>query len=220
MTVGMNESRIGRCGLPGMIARWCAAAVAGLSLALVGPACSTKKVPPPPKLETQQDYEQAIAAARKGDELRKKSQWAPAAEAYKESLAIKPDLGPAWLNLGYCLLQIGDLVPARDAFVHAVDLMPSDPRPYENLGILYHSRGWDEEAMRAFVESLKIDPTYLPSLRGACLTAKSTRVVSYAALDRVNQAILAERQPEYLRVWQAERFRLTQALKDRERDGS
>ncbi len=184
------------------------------------PACSSTPKTPPLKIETRADYEQAIAAAQKGDQLRQKGQWTAAAEAYKESIAAKPDLGPVWMNLGYCLMQVGDYVPARDATIRAIDLLPSDPRPYENLGFLYHSRGYDDEAMRAYVESLKIDPNYLPSLRGACLTGKFIKVVSYDALDRVNRAVMSETNPDYLKAWQFEKLRIEQALKAREREGT
>lgn len=193
--------------------------LAGALLSAALPACSTSKSKPP-VVETEDTYKRAIEAAQRGDALRKKEKWEGAAQAYRESLALKSDLGPVWLNMGVCLMNLGDYVPARDAFVKAVDLLPGDPRPYENLGFLYHTRRYDEEALRAYSESLRIAPSYQPSLRGAVLMAKYTRTVSYEALDRAERALFAETNPDYMKMMQAERLRLQQALKDRERVGT
>lgn len=187
-------------------------AAAALLFATLPAGCATDtdfKIP----AETPEDYRKAMQAAVRGDALRKEQKWQDAAMAYRESLGYKNDIGAVWVNFGVCLVQLGDFVPARDAFLKAVDMLPNDPRPYENLGTLYHSRGYDAKAMDYFVESLARDPNYLPSLRGAVLTGKNLRTVSYAAQDRVDRAIIAEHDPDYLRMMQSERFRLAAALK-------
>jgi len=99
------------------------------------------------KGDVQADLRRALEHAKRGESLRKAEKYAEAAEAYKQALAAKSDLGAVWVNYGVCLMEVGDFMPARDAFLKAADLLPADPTPFENLGTLYHLRGYDDKAL-------------------------------------------------------------------------
>jgi tetratricopeptide (TPR) repeat protein len=157
----------------------------------------------------------ALDHASRGESLRKAGKFAPAAEEYKKSLAAKSDLGAVWVNYGACLVELGDFMPARDAFLRAADLLPADPTPYENLGTLYHLRGYDEKALEYYNLSLEKEANWLPSLRGSVMSAKNLRLGDDNALDRVNRAIIMEKDPKFLLMMQNERFRIEALLKDK-----
>jgi tetratricopeptide (TPR) repeat protein len=157
----------------------------------------------------------ALEHASKGEKLRKAGKFAPAAEEYKKSLAQKSDLGAVWVNYGACLVELGDFMPARDAFLRAADLLPADPTPYENLGTLYHLRGYDEKALEYYTLSLEKEANWLPSLRGSVMCAKNLRIADDNALNRVDQAIFVEKDPKFLLMMQNERFRIDALLKER-----
>jgi Tfp pilus assembly protein PilF len=45
--------------------------------------------------------------------------WAAAAQAYRSGLALAPEDGRVWLNLGICWWRLGRLEAAREAFLRA-----------------------------------------------------------------------------------------------------
>ena len=158
--------------------------------------------------------QEALKLATEGEALRKDAKFAKAAEKYKQSIAIKPDIGAVWVNYGACLSELGDYMPARDAYIRAAELLPSDPRPYENLGLLYHDRGYDVKALEYYELSLAKDPHWLSSLRGAIISAKNLRVASEKGQQFINDGIMLEKDPQFLRVMQNERFRVEAKLKE------
>jgi tetratricopeptide (TPR) repeat protein len=187
-----------------------AAALSVMPLAMVACQSHSPKIPGGSSVELRK----ALEIAAKGEQLRKDGHFNEAAEEYKKSIAIKNDLGAVWVNYGSCLWELGDFMPARDAYMRAADLLPTDPTPYENLGTLYHSRGWDEKALDYYKFSLEKDHNWLPSLRGAILATKQLRIADEASLARVENAIFIEKDPQLLRVMQVERFRIQAALKE------
>jgi tetratricopeptide (TPR) repeat protein len=167
------------------------------------------------KGDASANLKQALDHASKGESLRKSGRFDAAAEEYKKSIAAKGDLGAVWVNYGTCLIELGDYMPARDAFMRAAELLPADPTPYENLGTLYHTRGYDEKALEYYKLSLEKDANWLPSLRGSVLAVKNLRTADEGARDRLDRAILIEKNPEFLNLMQVERFRIEAALKEK-----
>lgn len=51
----------------------------------------------------------------------------------RAALALEPRLAAAWLNLGLCLVELGQRAAARDTFHRALSLDPTDPRPKNSL---------------------------------------------------------------------------------------
>lgn len=165
------------------------------------------------KGDVQADLRRALEHAKRGESLRKAEKYADAAEAYKQSLAAKSDLGAVWVNYGVCLMEVGDFMPARDAFLKAADLLPADPTPFENLGTLYHLRGYDDKALEYYKLSLEKDANWLQSLRGSVLAAKNLRIADEGCKDRLDRAIMLEKDAKFLSMMQTERFRVEAALK-------
>lgn len=190
-----------------------AVALAGAAAWQVGCASSRTNL----KGDVQADLRRALDLASRGESLRKAEKYAQAAEAYKESIAAKGDLGAVWVNYGVCLMEVGDFMPARDAFLKAADLLPADPTPFENLGTLYHLRGYDDKAIDYYKLSLDRDANWLPSLRGAVLAAKNLRIADDGCKDRLDRALLLEKDEKFLAMMQAERFRIEAALKARDK---
>jgi tetratricopeptide (TPR) repeat protein len=160
-----------------------------------------------------QGYElasQARAAEGRGD-LDK------AIELYTRSAGASPDVGAVWNNLGIALMSRGrgnDFVDAGSAFQHAASLLPTDPTPYRNLGLLYQRRGFGEESLRYFEQALVINPQDLDSLRGAARAGKLLRTTSHEALDRLRRAQMIETDPRWLELIKLERIRVESDLRD------
>src|SRR6185295_17919861 len=57
-----------------------------------------------------------------------KGDLAKATALYREALKLDDKLGSAWINLGNALAQGGQLKDARDAYLKAQALDPTDPR--------------------------------------------------------------------------------------------
>ena len=169
------------------------------------------------KGDVQADLKRALEHAARGESLRKAEKYADAAEAYKQSIASKSDLGAVWVNYGVCLMEVGDFMPARDAFLKAADLLPADPTPFENLGTLYHLRGYDDKAIEYYKLSLEKEANGQPSLRGAVLAAKNLRIADEGCKDRLDRAIMLEKDAKFLSMMQTERFRIEAALKARDK---
>jgi Tfp pilus assembly protein PilF len=170
------------------------------------------------KGDVQADLRRALEHAKRGESLRKAEKYAEAAEAYKQALAAKSDLGAVWVNYGVCLMEVGDFMPARDAFLKAADLLPADPTPFENLGTLYHLRGYDDKALEYYKLSLEKDANWLQSLRGSVLAAKNLRIADEGCKDRLDRAIMLEKDAQFLAMMQTERFRIEAALKARDKN--
>lgn len=170
------------------------------------------------KGDVQADLRRALEHAKRGESLRKAEKYAEAAEAYKQALAAKSDLGAVWVNYGVCLMEVGDFMPARDAFLKAADLLPSDPTPFENLGTLYHLRGYDDKALDYYKLSLEKDANWLQSLRGSVVAAKNLRIADDGCKDRLDRAIMLEKDAKFLSMMQTERFRIEAALKAKDKN--
>jgi tetratricopeptide (TPR) repeat protein len=68
-----------------------------------------------------------------------------AIEPMKRSIALKPDVAPAWHALGATYVQVGKYVDAIDAFNHAIKLNPNQPNYWNNLAAAYAGMAqWDK----------------------------------------------------------------------------
>jgi tetratricopeptide (TPR) repeat protein len=139
---------------------------------------------------------------------------------YKQSVDLYPSIGAAWNNLGIALMQRGqeaDFVAAAQAFQRAGNLLPTDPTPARNLGLLYQSRGFEEDALRYFEQALDIDPNDIDSLRGAAVSGKNLRRADEISLERLRLAQLRESDPKWRDIIQRERVRVEQDLAEKKR---
>ncbi len=81
---------------------------------------------------------------------------------YDRMKAERPDdfdFGERELNtLGYALLRSGDTEGAIAVFERNVAAFPEAPNPYDSLGEAYMEAGRTDEAVAAYLHSLKLDP--------------------------------------------------------------
>jgi len=123
-----------------------------------------------------------------------------------------------WNNFGLALKARGaelDYLQAAEAFKRAADLLPVDERPYQNLGVLYHERGFGEEALRYFTMALERNPNSLESLRGAISSSKVLLRSDEGGLARVNRALMIETDPTWRKIEEFEKLRIQHDLAER-----
>ena len=155
--------------------------------------------------------EQAQAAQREGKNIE-------AITLYEQSIAARADIPSVWHNYGVVLMRQNDYVRAADAFRTAADLAPTDPRPYENLGLIYLERGFHEDALRYYGMALGRDANYLPALRGATLAAKLLLRSDEQVAEWIRRGLLQESDPEWLEIFRSQRIRVEGELRDRDRE--
>jgi tetratricopeptide (TPR) repeat protein len=90
-------------------------------------------------------------------------------------------------DLAVLLLEQGHSAPALDLLLESVDLEPDRAITYQNLGVAYGMVGNKQEALRAFREALRIDPT-------------STVARYHLALDHLSRRDLVAAGAEFHRI--------------------
>ena len=81
-------------------------------------------------------------------------------EAYKKSLAIKPDYADAYYNMGIALQDQGNPEGATEAYNKALVIKPDYAEAYSNMGNALKDQGKLEEAIEAYKKALSINPDY------------------------------------------------------------
>ncbi len=135
---------------------------------------------------------QGISLAREAQINQKNGYAALATRQYRDAVTLNPEMPAAWNNLGILLMEQKEFMLAATAFRKAADLLPTDPRPYENLGLCYRSARHAKESLEFYGKSLERDENWLPSLRGAILSAMELQIVDELLLERIDRALLIE----------------------------
>jgi tetratricopeptide (TPR) repeat protein len=121
------------------------------------------------------DYESALAAYRKMEELKpgdpkalhslgtaytRLRDYPQAVEHLRRSLPDAPDDEPeVQVELGFALMQQGDLDGATAAFRRAIAANPWDPAGHANLGVAELRRGAVRPAIEALERAVELDPS-------------------------------------------------------------
>jgi tetratricopeptide (TPR) repeat protein len=188
------------------------AAGAGLVSGFAG--CASNR-PAPMTAPSDEDLRRAMAIASEGQREFNQKRYDRAIELYREALTLRPDMGSVYNNLGLALQARGtdlDHISAIEAFKRAADILPVDERPYQNLGVLYHERGFSDEALRYFNMALERNPNSLESLRGSVGAAKLMLRSDDAGLQRVNRLLLIDNSAEWRKIAEFERLRIQHDL--------
>ncbi len=167
---------------------------------------------------TESDLRQAGQLAAEGQAAMNAGDYEGAVDRLGRAVALRPDMGAAWNNLGLALQGRGgklDFLQAVEAFKRAADLLPVDERPYQNLGVLYHERGFSEDALAYFTKALERNENSLESLRGAVGSAKLLLRSDEAGLARVRRALMLETDPAWRKIHEFERLRIQHDLSER-----
>lgn len=165
--------------------------------------------------EDPRTLERALQLTAEGDAAQRSGKHDDAIAKYREALSNRDDVGQTWNNFGLALYSKQMRAEAAQAFRRAADLMPSDPRPLENLGLLYLENDFYDEALKNYSESLGREPNYLPSLRGAMKCAKLMNKSDTAGLERVKRGMMQETDPTWREIFRVERIRVEQDLAER-----
>ncbi len=98
---------------------------------------------------------QQLAAAL---EFHRAGRLAEAEQAYRQILAVDPQVADAWHLLGVIAHQCGAHEAALETIGRAIALNPHDPTYYGNLGSVLNTLDRNPEAVAAFEQSLSLDP--------------------------------------------------------------
>jgi tetratricopeptide (TPR) repeat protein len=179
---------------------------------------SSSRRPPEILAPTEADLRKAMELASEGQAAMERADYERAVTRFEEALSLRPDMGAVWNNYGLALQRRGrelDFMRAVEAFKRAAEQMPTDHRPYQNLGVLYHERGFSEDALSYFVKALERNENALESLRGAVGSAKLLLRSDEAGLARVRRALMLETDPAWRKIHEFERLRIEHDLSER-----
>lgn len=106
------------------------------------------------------------ALVDKAAKLRQAGRFAEAVTAYKELLALRPDLGASWYNLAWVQRQIGQFDEALESYQRALDCGVSGAEEVHlnRAAILSLRPGCDEAAFEELHRALDLNPAYVPAL--------------------------------------------------------
>lgn len=131
--------------------------------------------------------------------------------AYARVVVLQPDHGDARLNRAILLCDRGDLAPARDEIVIAIQTRPNDARMLCTLGLIEMRSGDHDAASDAFARSIAADPNLADPRANRATIAFKRGDISGAIQDltralalREDAAILCNRAKvfEAKRQWQ------------------
>ena len=186
------------------------------ALGLASCAARPVRTAQPPDSRAEQ-HAKALDLFGQGQRARGAGNLDRAIECYRMSIANNPDLGAVWNNLGLALMDRGtesDFVASGQAFTQAASLLPRDATPYRNLGVLYDTRGFAEDALKHFESALAVNEYDIESLRGATRAGKVLHKSDPAALDRLRRAQMVETDPAWREIILRERIRVEADLKE------
>jgi tetratricopeptide (TPR) repeat protein len=138
-----------------------------------------------------------------------------AIELYRASLAQSTDIFYTWHNLGVLLKNRREYQQAVEMFAGAAGVEPSDPRPYEKIGLVFLELGYAQKAYENFETALQRDARYLPAIRGAVGAAKQLGIADEKSLERVRTGLLLETDPLWRKYLEDEQARIDGHLRRR-----
>ena len=84
--------------------------------------------------------------------------------AFRQSIALAPQFGYAYLNLGIALRKRGEISEAEEVLSKAVAIEPTNLSALQNLSAVYSSKGQPFKAMECLQTLLQIQPRHVPSI--------------------------------------------------------
>jgi len=88
------------------------------------------------------------------------AQYAEAIDVYKKVIAIKPDMGYAYLKMGTAYDRLNKFDEAISVFKKAIKYMPNYAVVYNNLGVAYGKLNKFNEEIAALKKAITLRPTY------------------------------------------------------------
>src|SRR5262249_55210631 len=94
----------------------------------------------------------------KGLALYRAGRFAEAAASFERVTQLQPDNASGFQRLGTTYYAAGDNEKALANYRRSLELAPTW-KTYTNVGVLFHNQGKFEDAAKAYIEALKLDPT-------------------------------------------------------------
>ncbi len=120
---------------------------------------------------------------------------------YRQSVQAFQGWGPAWHNLGVIHIRRGERLEAVQALLRAADLMPTDPHPVHNLGVLYEPFD-PRRAKERYTEALGRNEMFLPSLRRIVVLDQRYHWWDENSDQRIRTGLLLEQDPDWIALFQ------------------
>ena len=89
-----------------------------------------------------------------------------AIEHYRKATELAPSFSSAFNILGYAYRQNADYANAEKAFKRYIELIPSDPNPYDSYAELLLKMGRFDESIAQYRKALAIDKNFINSHQG------------------------------------------------------
>ena len=197
-----------------------ALAAAALGGTLAGTGCAGKHAKDAtivPDRDRAAELAQAQRFQEQAFNAQKDEEYDRAISLYSQALQIDSSLGAAWHNVGICFMKQKRYLDAQRAFIKAADAMPSDPRPYESLGVLFIDQGFAKQSYEWYGRALERDPYSLAALRGSTRAIKLLRLVSTDAQSRLQRGLEVESNKEWRTIMTTERIRVEAGLREEAR---
>ena len=85
---------------------------------------------------------------------------------FNESIRLDKKYAPAYNNIGYTNMALGNFSYAETAFKTYIKLIPNNPNPYDSYAELLMNTGRYDESIKQYNMALSKDPTFVSSYRG------------------------------------------------------
>jgi tetratricopeptide (TPR) repeat protein len=193
-------------------------AAAGALSACAGNRTRPNLGEPETPAQIAQQIDKAASLVRDAQRLEKAGRDSEAEAKYRQAIATYRELPSAWNNLGVLLMKHGTNLAAAEAFKTASELSPTDPVSMTNLGILWESLGYLDDAARWYEEALKRNENHLPALRRMLVVEEARNKPDQLTLDHIRRALLVERDPWWQERFQRARGRFEQMVNDTKTD--
>jgi tetratricopeptide (TPR) repeat protein len=92
-----------------------------------------------------------------------RQQWDEGIDEYRKVLEIDSDYAPALNSLGYAARAAARYDVAEDAFRRYIDVLPSEPNPYDSYAEFLMKMGRFDESIVQYRKALEVDPTFTAS---------------------------------------------------------
>ena len=141
-----------------------------LSAAVFIPGCARPAAAPPASsyetvsADPRRDADVARRENARGLALMAAGDDAGAEAAFRAALAADVMCGPAHNHLGKLYYKQGKLYPAAWEFQYAMKLMPNQPEPPNNLGLVFEAAGKLDEAAESYNRAAALEPDNVPVL--------------------------------------------------------
>lgn len=140
-------------------------------------------------------------------ELISKKEYAEAEKRLKQSLEADVLFGPAHNNLGKVYYHEHKFYLAAWEFQYATKLMPNQPEPLNNLGLVFEAAGQLDQAVTCYDKAMHAEPDNAQFI-GNLARAQIRRGDSGAAVDALlHKLIERDTRPEWVN-WARERLEL------------